>query len=120
MKTSDRLFELKAKFHEEVVNALSELYDKILEKLPDLYTLYFDEYVDKGICEWVGTWIMNNDGETGEWAMFTAISKNEATGKLYITASGDYAERYDDAYGYFAEELVYLYDELEKIYESLA
>lgn len=118
MTTSDLLFKMKADLHNSVVEAISELYDKITDKLLDLCNLYFDEYADKGICERVGTWIMYNNGETGEWGIFTCITKKGD--KIWLTAEGTDTERYGDAYDFYAEELIYLYDELEKIYESLA
>ena len=117
MGTSDKLFDLKAKFHEKVVNALSELYDKIMEKDTDATEINLNEFADMGFCERVGTFIMCNDGETGEWGTFGYVSKHN--GKLYLTAEGTDTERTDDAYGFYAEELVYVYDEMEKIYERI-
>lgn len=119
MKLSDFLFSAKAHFHDLIVEALSELYDEVMERAPELTEINLTEFAEKGVCERVGTFIMCNDGETGEWGTFDYISKGE-NGKLYLTAEGTDTERTDEAYGFYAEELVYVYDELEKIYESLA
>ena len=118
MTRIESIFNAKSNLYQEIFNAIAELYKAIEEKNPDMYELRFDEYADEGVCDRVGTFIMYNDGETGEWGTFTSIRYDGS--EIWLTAEGTDTERYDAAYGFYLEELIAVYEEMMSIYKSLA
>lgn len=119
MKTSDLLFQKKAELQDLAVSSMRTLCKAIYEKNPCLVQIGLEEYFHKGVCEFVGTWIMDNDGSNGEWGTFTGIKYHPEDDSIILIANSDSSERYDNAYEYYTDDLVYLYDELEKIEEYI-
>ena len=118
MKRSDTLFRHRAHMLYETGASIKEMVFNIMARL-GTETIEFEPYADEGICERVGTWIMDNDGENGVWALFTRIERDTTCERLLFTAEVYDYERTEDMYDYSLDELIYLHDEIEKIYKAV-
>ena len=119
MKKSDTLFRHKAALLYDTGASIREMVNAITHKT-NSPVIDFQVYADLGVCERVGTWIMDNNGETGVWGLFTRVQKNAGSSNIYFTAEWDCdAEREEEMYDYSLDELIYLHDEIEKIYKYI-
>ena len=114
MKQADTLFRHKSRFADELSVAFKEIFTAItaLTKKPSIDLV---DYVNLGVCDRVGSWIMDNDGESGVFGTFVSVYRKPGKEEIFLLASGYDSERDEDTYDYTLDELVYLYDELEKI-----
>ena len=119
MKKSDTLFRHKAKLLYDTGASLRGLVYKITS-ITGNPVIDFNLYEDLGVCERVGTWVMDNDGETGYWTLISYIQRNAGNADIYIVAETDKVKREEEMYGYSLDELIYLHDEVEKIYKFVA
>lgn len=120
MKKSDTLFRHKAALLYDTGASIREMVNVIMHKT-NSPVIDFRTYADMGVCERVGTWIRENNGETGVWGLFTHVMRNAGgNGQIYFLAEadGDY-EREEEMYDYSLDELIYLHDEIEKIYKYI-
>ena len=117
MKRSDTIFRHKANLLYETGASIREMVNAITSKI-GTPVIDFRLFADLGVCERVGTWIMDNDGETGVWGLFTLVERNAGSKDIHLIAEADCDyERDDEMYGYSLDELIYLHDEIEKIYK---
>ena len=117
MKRSDTLFRHKATLLYETGASIREMVNVITAKL-NSPTIDLRAYADEGVCEFVGAWIMNRDGESGVFGLFTTITRKAGNKDIHfiVEAAGDYY-RDEEMYDYSLDELIYLHDEIEKIYK---
>lgn len=118
MKRSDTLFRHKATLLYDTGASIREMVYAITQKL-ESHTIDLRHFADLGVCERVGAWIMNNDGETGEWGIFTEIVRIAGKEDIHFIVATDFAERDEEMYAYCLDELIYLHDEIEKIYKYI-
>ena len=121
MKRSDTLFRHKAALVYDTGASIREMVNKIVN-ITNNPVIDFALYEDMGVCERVGTWIADNNGETGVWGLFTRVQRNAGgNGQIYFTAEwGSEYEREEEMYDYTLDELIYLHDEIEKIYKFVS
>ena len=62
---------------------------------------------------------MDNDGEAGYWVNISYIQRNAGSKDIYIVAENDEVKREEEMYYYTLDELIYLHDEIEKIYKAV-
>ena len=115
MKRSDTLFRHKQILLHETGASLRSMVNLITAKTNNS-TIDFREYEELGVCERVGAWIMANDGESGVWGLFTEVTCQDGHINFLVEADYDY-ERNEEMYGYSLDELIYLHDEIQKIYK---
>lgn len=116
MKRSDILFRHKATLLYDTAASIREMVYKITTKLNNP-TIDFRTYADKGVCERVGAWIMDKDGINGEFGLFTTIHRIAGRREIRFVVEGEGSYREDEMYDYSLDELIYLHDEIEKIYK---
>lgn len=116
MKRSDTLFRHKATLLYDTGASIREMVYKITAKL-NSPTIDFRTYADEGVCERVGAWIMDNDGINGEFGLFTTIHRIAGRSDIRFVVEGEGSYREDEMYDYSLDELIYLHDEIEKIYK---
>lgn len=118
MKRSDTLFRHKQTLLYETGASIREMVYKITAKI-NSPTFDFREYEKMGVCERVGTWIADNDGQYGAWGLFTIVQRYTGNGEIHFTAETPYDDylREDEMYYFTLDELIYLHDEIEKIYK---
>jgi hypothetical protein len=120
MKRSDTIFRHKANLLYETGASIREMVNAITSKI-GTPVIDFRLFADLGVCERVGTWIMDNDGETGVWGLFTLVERNAGSKDIHLIAEADCDyERDDEMYGYSLDELIYLHDEIEKIHRFVS
>ena len=119
MKRSDTLFRHKAKLLYDTGASIRELVYKITT-ITGSPVIDFSYWEDLGVCERVGTWVMLNDGETGYWVNISYIQRNAGSEDIYIVAETDEVKREEEMYDYTLDELIYLHDEVEKIYKFVS
>ena len=112
MKKSDTLFRHKAKLLYEVRGSIREMVNTITSKLFN-GKIEFEVYEKLGVCERVGTWV--NEAGEGCWENITAIYPS---GTNIMIETEPYGGA-DDMYEYSLDTLIYLHDELEKIYKFI-
>lgn len=121
MKRSDTLFRHKATLLYDTGASIREMVYAITAKL-NAPSFDFRDYADEGclhegICERVGAWIMDNDGMNGEFGLFTTIHRVAGRNDIRFVVEGEGGYRDDEMYDYSLDELIYLHDEIEKIYK---
>ena len=116
MKKSDTLFRHKATLLYDTGASIREMVYKITS-ITGSPVIDFSYWEDLGVCERVGTWVMDNDGQTGYWVNISYIQRNAGSEDIYIVAENDEVKREEEMYDYTLDELIYLHDELEKIYK---
>lgn len=116
MKKSDTLFRHKATLLYETGASIREMVYKITATTGS-HVIDFTHYEELGICERVGVWVMDNDGETGYWTLVSYIERNVGNADIFIVAENDFCKRKEEMYDYSLDELIYLHDEIEKIYK---
>lgn len=110
MKRSDTLFRHKAALLYDTGASIREMVYKITTKT-NKTSIDFDEYANLGVCERVGTWV-EQDCKEGRWELFDTVYTGIG-GDLCFSAGMKVKEMYD----YSLDELIYLHDEIEKIYK---
>jgi shikimate kinase len=115
MKKSDTLFRHKANLLYDTCASIREMVYKITSTY-NSPVIDFDEMEKMGVCERVGTWI-NVEGKEGYWGLFTRVQCNAGNKDIYFRAEGGGNVREEEMYAYSLDELIYLHDELEKIYK---
>ena len=118
MKRSDTLFRHKATLLYDTGASIREMVYAITQKL-NSPVIDFAVFEKMGVCERVGTWVMDNDGETGYWVNISYIQRNAGSKDIYIVAENDEVKREEEMYYYTLDELIYLHDEIEKIYKAV-
>lgn len=118
MKHSDTLFRHKATLLYDTGASIREMVYAITYKMQSPI-IDFRVFEKLGVCERVGTWIMDNDGENGKWGLFTYIQRNVGNEDIYLVAEADDYTRAEEIYDYTLDELIYLHDEVEKIYKCI-
>lgn len=118
MKKSDTLFRHKANLLYDTCASIREMVSTITAKT-NSPTIDFRTYADEGVCERVGAWIMDNDGINGEFGLFTTIHRIAGRSDIRFVVEGEGSYREDEMYDYSIDELIYLHDEIEKIYRFI-
>ena len=116
MKRSDTLFRHKATLLYDTGASIREMVYAITTKM-NSPIIDFRVFEQRGVCERVGTWIMDNDGENGKWGLFTLVQRNAGNMGVYFVVEKDDYKRENEMYDYSLDELIYLHDEVEKIYK---
>ena len=116
MKRSDTLFRHKATLLYDTGASIREMVNTITAKT-NSPTIDFRTYADNGICERVGAWIMDNDGVNGEFGLFTEVREMPIPHDIHFVVEGEGGYRDEEMYDYSLDELIYLHDEVEKIYK---
>lgn len=116
MKRSDTLFRHKATLLYDTGASIREMVYKITAKT-NSPIIDFRTYADDGICERVGAWIMDNDGMNGEFGLFTNVIRKAGSEDIRFVVEGEGSYRDEEMYDYSLDELIYLHDEIEKIYK---
>ena len=111
MKRSDTLFRHKANLLYDTCASIREMVNVITSKLFN-GKIEFEVYEKLGVCERVGTWVNVEDKE-GRWELITAIYPS---GTKIVIETELYGGA-DDMYEYSLDTLIYLHDEIEKIYK---
>lgn len=111
MKRSDTLFRHKATLLYDTGASIREMVYKITAKT-NKTNIDLAEYANLGVCERVGTWV-KQDGKEGWWELFDTIYSRIGGNGIYFSAGMKAKEMYD----YSLDELIYLHDEIEKIYK---
>lgn len=115
MKKSDTLFRHKANLLYEVCGSIREMVNVITAKTNtgsvDL-RVYYEMGVTTGM---VGAWV-NVEGREGYWDNITEICREGKDGHIIIRTQNYVSDGWD-MYDFSMDELIYLYDELEKIYK---
>lgn len=119
MKRSDTLFRHKAALLYETGASIKEMVFAITAKT-NSDTIHLLSYADDGICERVGAWIMDNDGVNGEFGLFDTIRTFPGKEVIRFVVEGEGSYRDEEMYDYSLDELIYLHDEIEKIYKAVA
>lgn len=114
MKRSDTLFRHKAKLLYDTCSSIREMVNAITSKLFN-GKIEFEVYEKLGVCERVGTWV-NVEGKEGRWELITAIYPSGTNIMIETELYGVYGGT-EDMYEYSLDTLIYLHDELEKIYK---
>lgn len=117
MKRSDTLFRHKATFIYEAGASIKEMVSAITHKT-NSPIIDFRVFEELGVCERVGTWVSDNGG-SGVWGLFTIVQRNFGSEDVYFVAEADGYLRDDNMYSYTLDELIYLHDEIEKIYKYI-
>ena len=118
MKRSDTLFRHKAHLLYDTCASIREMVNAITAKT-NSSIIDFRTYADQHICERVGAWIMDNDGVNGEFGIFTIIHRIPDSENIYFVVDGEGSYREEEMYDYSLDELIYLHDEIEKIYKYI-
>lgn len=115
MKRSDTLFRHKAKLLYDTCSSIREMVNATTSKL---YSgkIEFEVYEKLGVCERVGTWV-NVEGKEGRWELITAIYPSGMKNIMIETELYGVYGGVEDMYEYSLDTLIYLHDELEKIYK---
>ena len=116
MKRSDTLFRHKATLLYDTGASIREMVYLITAKT-NSPIIDFRTYADDGICERVGAWIMDNDGMNGEFGLFTNVIRKTGSADIRFVVEGEGSYRDEEMYDYSLDELIYLHDEIEKIYK---
>ena len=117
MKRSDTLFRHKANLLYDTGASIREMV-YLITAWTNSPIIDFRTYADLGVCERVGSWIMDKDGESGMWGLFSLVQRNAGNKDIYFLVESDYDyEREDEMYAFSLDELIYLHDEIEKIYK---
>lgn len=116
MKRSDTLFRHKATLLYDTGASIREMVYLITAKT-NSPIIDFRTYADDGICERVGAWIMDNDGMNGEFGLFTNVIRKAGSEDIRFVVEGEGSYRDEEMYDYSLDELIYLHDEIEKIYK---
>ena len=117
MKKSDTLFRHKAKLLYDTCASIKEMVIFITHKM-NSPVIDFRVFEEMGVCERVGTWVEVEDKE-GYWGLFTYVHRNFGSEDIYFAAEGCGCVREKEMYDYTLDELIYLHDEIEKIYKAV-
>lgn len=117
MKKADTLFRRKSQIVTEVVVAIKEIYHAITS-LTGEHQIMLENYARKFVCDRVGAYTYPAEGpEKGaEWGTMQMIYRHTGEESVHIVTTSKTYTRIDDLYDYSIDELIYIYDELEKIY----
>ena len=118
MKRSDTLFRHKSILLYDTAASIREMVYAITVKL-GTPIIDFRVFEKLGVCERVGTFILDNDGENAKFALFTLVERNAGSHDIHFIADADGYQRDEEMYGYTLDELIYLHDEIEKIYKYI-
>jgi hypothetical protein len=116
MKRSDTLFRHKATLLYDTGASIREMVYAITQKL-NSPVIDFRVYADMDVCDRVGAWIMDNDGMNGEFGLFTTIHRIAGQNDIRLVVEGEGSYRDEEMYDYSLDELIYLHNEIEKIYK---
>ena len=116
MKRSDTLFRHKAALLYDTGASIREMV-YLITAWTNSPIIDFRTYADNGICERVGAWIMDNDGMNGEFGLFTNVIRKAGSEDIRFVVEGEGSYRDEEMYDYSLDELIYLHDEIEKIYK---
>ena len=117
MKKSDTLFRHKANLLYEIGGSIREMVNAITAKTNNgsVNLLAFNEMgVTAGM---VGAWV-NIEGREGYWDNITEVSREDKDGRIIIRTQ-NYGLNGRDIYDFSMDELIYLHDEIEKIYNFI-
>ena len=114
MKRSDTLFRQKAALLYDTGASIREMVNKTaaITKRP---VIDFRNYADMGVCERVGAWVREKNTDIGAWGLFTLAQSIDNAIYFVVEAGGVW--RQEEMYDYSLDELIYLHDEIEKIYK---
>lgn len=118
MKRSDTLFRHKANLLYDTGASIREMVYAITEKL-NSPIIDFAKMEHEGVCERVGTWIPV-EGHEGYWGLFTRVRRTAGNHDIYFYVEGGGNVREEEMYDYTLDELIYLHDEIEKIYKFVS
>ena len=116
MKRSDTLFRHQAALLYDTGASIREMVYAITQKL-NSNTIGLLHFIDLGLCDRIGSWIRDNDGDTAGWGIFTGITVSKDKDRIYFTVESDFGYRDEYMYSYSLDELIYLHNEIEKIYK---
>lgn len=114
MKKSDTLFRHKANLLYEVCGSIREMVNAITAKT-NTGSVDLRVYNEMGVTTgMVGAWV-NIEGREGYWDNMSEVCR-ERDGHIIIRTQ-NYVRDGWDMYDFSMDELIYLHDELEKIYK---
>ena len=111
MKRSDTLFRHKAALLYDTGASIREMV-YLITSWTNSPIIDFRVYADMGICERVGTWV-EQDCKEGKWELIDTVHRRAGNNDITFDAGMQTKEMYD----YSLDELIYLHDEIEKIYK---
>ena len=115
MKKSDTLFRHKANLLYEICGSIREMVNVITAKT-NTGSIDFRAYNEMGVTAgMVDAWVNIEDRE-GYWDNITEICREDKDGHIIIRTE-NYGRNGQDMYDFSMDELIYLHDELEKIYK---
>lgn len=113
MKKSDTLFRHKATLLYDTGASIREMVYAITNKMQSP-TIDFRVFKELGVCERVGTWV-HQDCSEGKWELIDIVHRRAGNNDITFDAGMETKEMYD----YTLDELIYLHDEIEKIYKYI-
>lgn len=114
MKKSDTLFRHKAILLYEVCGSIREMVNVITAKT-NKSSVDLRVYNEMGVTDVVGVWV-NIESREGYWDLISEISREDKNGYIIIRTQ-KYGLNGLDMFDFSMDELIYLHDELEKIYK---
>ena len=115
MKKSDTLFRHKANLLYEVCGSIREMVNVITAKT-NKSTVDLRVYNEMGVTDVVGAWV-DIENREGYWDLISEIGRDEDKYGQIIIRTQNYRREGRDMYDFSMDELIYLHDELEKIYK---
>ena len=117
MKKSDTLFRHKANLLYEVCGSIREMVNAITAKT-NTGSVDLRAFNEMGVTAgMVGAWV-NIEGREGYWDFISEVSREDKDGHVIIRTQ-NYGLNGRDMYDFSMDELIYLHDELEKIYKFI-
>lgn len=115
MKKSDTLFRHKANLLYEVCGSIREMVNTITAKT-NTGSVDMRAFKEMGVTTgMVGAWV-NVEGCEGYWDLIAEVCREDKGGHIIIRTA-EYGRNGMDMYDFSMDELIYLHDELEKIYK---
>ena len=115
MKHSDTLFRHKSALLYDTGASIKEMVYAITQKLGSP-AIDLRHFADLGVCERVGSWVREKNTNIGAWGLFTLVQSIDNNVYLVVEAG---TWRQEEMYAYSLDELIYLHDEIEKIYKYI-
>lgn len=117
MKKSDTLFRHKARLLYDTCASIREMVNTITAKTNN-GSVDLRVFNEMGVTDgMVGAWV-NVEGREGYWDNITEVCREDKDGRIIIRTQNHGLNGWD-MYDFSMDELIYLHDELEKIYKFI-
>ena len=118
MKKSDTLFRHKTHLLFEICGSIREMVNAITAETNNDTSIDLRVFTEMGVTAgMVGAWV-NIEGREGYWDFISEVSREDNDGRIIIRTQ-NYGLNGRDMYDFSMDELIYLHDEIEKIYNFI-